>query len=91
MTLICPSGFHWNEPHSIPLFTNKFCFDAMNRGLLIIHIKGSWLRPNKKISLFRVTGLKILGRVGTHICLIFFFWKKYNFMYFERHFAFQNA
>ena len=24
-------------------------------------------RPNKKISVFRVTGLKILGRVGTHI------------------------
>ena len=27
------------------------------------------LRPNKKISVFRVTGLKILGRVGTHIFL----------------------
>ena len=26
--------------------------------------------PNKKISVFRVMGLKILGRVGTHI--IFF-------------------
>ena len=25
------------------------------------------LRPNKKISVFRVTGLTILGRVGTHI------------------------
>ena len=25
------------------------------------------LRPNKKISVFLVTGLKILGRVGTHI------------------------
>ena len=24
-------------------------------------------RPNKKISVFRVTGLKNLGRVGTHI------------------------
>ena len=31
-------------------------------------------RPNKKISVFRVPGLKILGRVGTHI--LFFFWKK---------------
>ena len=40
--------------------------------------------------------MKILGRVGTHIFFIFFFWKKsnfmqfegqnYNFMYFERHF-----
>ena len=26
------------------------------------------VRPNKKISVFPVTGLKILGRVGTHIC-----------------------
>ena len=40
--------------------------------------------PNKKISVFRVMGLKILGRVGTHI---FFSGKKYNFMHFERHFA----
>ena len=39
------------------------------------------LRPNKEISVFRVTGLKILGRVGTHI---FFSRKKYNFMHFER-------
>ena len=31
------------------------------------------IRPNKKISVFRVTGLKILGRVGTHIILIVFF------------------
>ena len=46
------------------------------------------LRPNKKISVFRVTDLKILGRVGTHN---FFSGKKYNFMRFERHFAFQNA
>ena len=41
----------------------------------------------KKISVFQVTGLKILSGVSTH----FFFWKKYNFMHFERHFAFQNA
>ena len=37
-------------------------------------------RPNKKINVFRVTSLKILGRVGTHIFRIgthnFFFWKK---------------
>ena len=26
-----------------------------------------YIKPNKKISVFRVTGLKILGRVGTHI------------------------
>ena len=35
-------------------------------------------RPNKKISVFRVTGLKILGRIVTHIFFNhFFFWKKY--------------
>ena len=34
--------------------------------------KHSLLRPNKEISVFRVTGLKILGRVGTH-----FFLEKY--------------
>ena len=31
------------------------------------------LRPNKKVNVFRVAGLKILGRVGTHIFLIIFF------------------
>ena len=31
------------------------------------------IRPNKKKSVFLVTGLKILGRVGTHIFLIIFF------------------
>ena len=46
------------------------------------------IRPNKKISVFRVTGLKILGRVGTHI---FFLENIHNFMHFERHFTFQNA
>ena len=25
-----------------------------------------FIRPNEKIIVFRVTGLKILGRVGTH-------------------------
>ena len=34
------------------------------------------LRPNKTISVFPVAGLKILGRVGTHIFLIFFFQEK---------------
>ena len=36
------------------------------------------IRPNKKINVFWVTGLQILGRVGTHIFFYhFFFWKKY--------------
>ena len=44
------------------------------------------LRSNKKISVFRLTGLKILGRVGTHIFLIIIFFLKNNnnFMHFER-------
>ena len=42
--------------------------------------------------MFRVTGLKILGRVGTHVSfLLFHSGRKYNFMDFERHFAFQNT
>ena len=49
------------------------------------------LRPNEKIRAFRVTGLKILGRVGTPIFLIIFLEIIYDFMHFERHFAFRNA
>ena len=63
--------------------------------------KKIFTRPNKK-SVFQVTGLKILGRIGTNIFFHFFseknimhferhFGKKYNFMHFERYFAFQNA
>ena len=59
-------------------------------------------KAKKKISVFRVTGLKILGRVGIHKFFNNFFFSgknillcilkgKYNFMHFERHFAFQNA
>ena len=40
--------------------------------------------------MFRVTGLKIIGRVGTHI-FFRFSGNKYNCVHFERHFAFQNA
>ena len=56
------------------------------------------MRPNKKISVsvFQVTGLKILGRVGTQFFLnIFVSGKKicffFKFMHFERYLAFQNA
>ena len=46
----------------------------------------------KKKSVFLVTGQKILGRVGIYFFNYSFFWKKkYNFMHFERQFAFQNA
>ena len=34
------------------------------------------LRPNKKISVFRVMGLKILGREGTHFFVIIVFLEK---------------
>ena len=34
------------------------------------------IRPNKKTSVFWVTGLKILGRLGTHIFFFFFFLEK---------------
>ena len=36
-------------------------------------------------------GLKILGRVGTHLLFFnyFFFWKKINFMHFERKMPFK--
>ena len=41
----------------------------------------SWLseidyKAKIKKSVFQVTSLKILGRVGTHIFQIIFFWKK---------------
>ena len=32
----------------------------------------TYVRPNKKISVFQVTSLKILGRVGTHSFIYFF-------------------
>ena len=39
------------------------------------------VRPNKKMSVFRVMGLKILGRVGTHIFLIIIFSGKKNYAF----------
>ena len=58
--------------------------------LLVWSNKCFSVRPNKKKSLFQVTDLKILDRVGTYV---FFLQKKKinDFMHFERHFAFQNA
>ena len=54
-------------------------------------IQACALRPNKKICVFQVTGLEILGRVGTLFFLLFFLEKNLNVMHFERHYAFQNA
>ena len=45
------------------------------------------IRPKKKLSVFRVTGLKILSWVSTLLFLFFFLEKNYNFMHFERHFS----
>ena len=39
----------------------------MTDGLRVNKSIDGMIRPNKKISMFRVTGPKILGRVGTHI------------------------
>ena len=39
------------------------------------------LRPNKKISVLRVTGLKILGRITAHIFLFIFFLEKNIILY----------
>ena len=57
---------------------------------LIEHFTCSSVLDPHMAGVFLVTGLKILGRVGTHIFL-FFFYFFFNFMQFERHFAFQNA
>ena len=48
-----------------------FKFDAYLRNFEAINLL--LIRPNKKISVFRVTGQKILGRVGTHIFFNYFF------------------
>ena len=39
---------------------------AYTEGIIYVCI-GFLIRPNTKLSVFRVTGLKILGSVGTHI------------------------
>ena len=42
-------------------------------GLIWVEIVCVGLRPNKKISVFRETGLKILGRVGIHNFFNYYF------------------
>ena len=47
-------------------------------------------RPHKTIIEFWVTDLNILGRVCKHICFNYFYSGKiFNFMHFEKHFAFK--
>ena len=46
-----------------------------NMGKFVRFYSFTVLRPNKKISVFWVSGLKFLGRVGTHIFFLKKFWK----------------
>ena len=71
------------------IFLNKFHFFHVFFGILALLLE-AWMKVQSRWgqSVFRVTGLKILGRVGAHKKK---FWKKYNFMHFEKLFAFQNA
>ena len=54
------------------LVTSIVIFRDINKS---IRMKILIVRPNKIISVFRVTGLKILGKVGTLILLYFFLGK----------------
>ena len=63
----------------------SLCCINSNALQVTFSMEANSIRPNKK-SEFPVTGLKILGRIETHI---FFFWKKYNFMHNERQNAFK--
>ena len=48
------------------------------------------LRPDQKNKSVSGNGSEILGRGRhTYFFLKFFFWKKYNFMHFERHLPFR--
>ena len=75
-------GLLWHKIN-IPFFSKeKSGYNLQNKTM-----KSAGSRPNTKISVLWVTGLKILGRVGIHIFNCFFFLEtKYNLMYFERHF-----
>ena len=61
-------------------FNLKVSCNAAYYAAMFLH---NTIRPNKKVSVFRETVLKILGRVGTHIFLKLVFWKKF-FLHFER-------
>ena len=52
----------WNVMHQRKQTKTKlYCAE------ILVYVLSILLRPNKKISVLQVTGLKILGRVGTHI------------------------
>ena len=58
----------WIISKILALVRNSYLTYAVSCGLF----SGCIVRPNKKISVFRVTGLKIIGRVGTHIFYFIF-------------------
>ena len=70
-SLIACSLYH--VYHVFSLFT-RYALVLSVSGLSLILTLLIW--PNKKISVFRETDLKILGRVGTHIFLIIFLLEK---------------
>ena len=71
-----------DHSHSI-ISSNSICtYGSVCNNLLFSSSGGlpsPLIRPNKTISVFRVIGLKILGRVGTHFFIIFFSGKNIMF------------
>ena len=76
-----------------PGFCYLFLCDLSSLSIISLKmIRAAFFSQINNLSVLWVTGLKNLGRIGTNIFLQFFFLeKKYNFMHFERHLAFQNA
>ena len=72
---------------------NKMAYGGMDNGYLMFDnyrvprdsmlMRYAKVRPNKKISVLWVTGLKILGRVNTYIFYIFFFFLGKKIMHSE--------
>ena len=67
----------------LTFFQNNFFLKLFQEHHHLVNRFVKVIRPNEKMCVFRVTGLKILGRVGPHI---FFFWKKIEFYAFWKAF-----
>ena len=65
---------------NVLLSTQNVSFGLRNKKINLesppFTVPGDLIRPNKKISVFGVTGQNILGRVDIHIFLIIFFIEK---------------
>ena len=83
----------FEHPKNVYENSNKFAFIFLKSYLaLYLVMEFPYIMPNKEISVFRVMDLQILGRVGTHIFFIFFFWKKNTMLcILKGKLAFQNA